>query len=248
MEFPLHVGIGDFKVNAHLIFELLAFSTGFQYFMRIRKKKPDLISDTNRTWIMIGAIFGALVGSRLIGSLENPIAFFDSQTSFLYYYANKTIVGGLLGGLVGVEGMKKLIKVKTSSGDLFTFPLILGMMIGRVGCFTSGIYEATYGIESNLPWAMDLGDGLKRHPVALYEIAFLAILWIGLRYVESIKTLANGRRFQLFLFSYLVFRFLLDCIKPAYRFPFHLTTIQITCLLGMIYYLRLFNGHKQAID
>ena len=55
-----------------------------------------------------------------------------------------TIVGALLGGLLVVEITKKIIHEKSSSGDLFTYPLILAMMIGRIGCFTSGLTEETY--------------------------------------------------------------------------------------------------------
>lgn len=73
-----------------------------------------------------------------------------------------TVVGGLLGGLVGVELSKKIIGVRTSSGDLFSYPLILGMMIGRVGCL-GGLEDNTYGEATTLPWGMDLGDGVMRH-------------------------------------------------------------------------------------
>ena len=54
-------------------------------------------------------------------------------------------MGGLFGGLLGVELAKKIIGEKQSSGDLFVFPIILGIFIGRIGCFLSGINEFTYG-------------------------------------------------------------------------------------------------------
>jgi phosphatidylglycerol:prolipoprotein diacylglycerol transferase len=58
--------------------------------------------------------------------------------------------------------------------------MILALFIGRLGCFAMGIYEDTYGVETTFFTVMNLGDGLLRHPVTLYEIAFLLILWIGL--------------------------------------------------------------------
>ena len=90
-------------------------------------------------------------------------------------------MGGLFGGLIGVEISKKIIKERHSSGDLFTFPIIIGIIIGRIGCFLSGTKEFTYGRETNFITGMDLGDGLYRHPISLYEIIFLILLFIFLK-------------------------------------------------------------------
>jgi phosphatidylglycerol:prolipoprotein diacylglycerol transferase len=57
----------------------------------------------------------------------------------------KTVAGGSLGGLFGVEVVKNIIGEKQKSGDLFTYPIILALIIGRIGCFTTAIYEQTYG-------------------------------------------------------------------------------------------------------
>jgi prolipoprotein diacylglyceryltransferase len=83
---------------------------------------------------------------------------------------------------------------------------------------------------------MDLGDGLMRHPVALYEIAYLFCLWIIFLNIDKRVTLANGVRFKLFMIAYLIFRLLLDFIKPGSRYLFGLGTIQISCILGLLYY------------
>ncbi len=153
------------------------------------------------------------------------------------FYQNKTILGGLLGGLLGVELTKKIIGEKNSSGDLFVYPLLLAMIIGRIGCFSMGIYEETYGIPTTLPWGMYLGDNYLRHPVALYEIIFLAGLWVCLVLIEKNRKLESGMLFKIFIISYLVFRFLLDFIKPHFNWPSGLSSIQIACLIGLMYYL-----------
>jgi prolipoprotein diacylglyceryltransferase len=236
MHYPLIFNQGNFSVQAHLLFETLAFFIGYRYFVYLRKTKHDLIPENNRIWIIIAAAFGAFLFSRLIGSLEDPNQFAHSSSPLLYFYANKTIVGGLLGALLVVELTKIKLKEKSSSGDLFTYPLILAMMIGRVGCFTAGVSEPTYGIESSLPWAMDLGDGVMRHPVALYEIVFLALLWVSIVEVEKNVELINGLRFKVFMICYLIFRLLIDFIKPAHFFSIGVTTIQLACLAGLAYY------------
>src|SRR6478735_11783650 len=107
-----------------------------------------------------------------------------------------------------------MIGEKKSSGDLFTFPLILGMMIGRIGCFLNGIAESAYGIETSSWMGMNLGDGIFRHPVALYEIVFLILLWIVLANIKSKQALKEGMIFKFFMIAYLGFRFLLEFTKP----------------------------------
>ncbi len=236
MTFPLDLRFGNFSISSHLLFETLAFVIGFRYFLFLKKKHSDPISENNRVWIIIGAAFGAFLFSRLIGTLESPQAWIQSKNLVLYFYANKTVVGGLLGGLLGVEITKMILKERSSSGDLFTYPLILAMIIGRIGCFTSGVTEPTFGIESNLPWAIDLGDGIRRHPVALYEIIFLICLWIALTEIEKKNQFEMGVRFKLFMVFYLTFRFLLEFIKPSQEVLLSFTTIQLACLAGLMYY------------
>ena len=40
-----------------------------------------------------------------------------------------------------VELIKKLPVKTKASGDLFVYPLMLALIIGRIGCFSMGIYE-----------------------------------------------------------------------------------------------------------
>ena len=236
MAYPIDLKLGNVTVSLHLIFETLGFVIGFRYFLFLRHQQKDRITDSNRSWIIIGATFGAFLFSRIVGALENPITLIHSPHTLLYLYANKTIVGALLGGLLVVEITKKIIHEKSSSGDLFTYPLILAMMIGRIGCFTMGLGEETYGTATTSFFGIDLGDGVYRHPVTLYEIAFLALLWILLTAIERRVQLRNGYRFQFFMIAYLAFRFILDFIKPHYAYFIDLGAIQLCCLIGLWYY------------
>ncbi|MBS1565006.1 MAG: prolipoprotein diacylglyceryl transferase [Bacteroidetes bacterium] len=238
MHFPVRLYIGHYALPLHAVLETLAFFVGFRYFLYLRSRQGDVIESSSRSWIFVGAIFGALLGSRLVGGLENPEELLHSRSVLLHFYENKTVLGGFLGGLLGVELIKKRIGEKKASGDLFVYPILLALIIGRIGCFTMGVYEATYGTTTSLPWGMNLGDGLRRHPVALYEILFLVLLWLFLRFADRKWSLASGARFKIFMMAYALFRFLLDFIKPVYIFPFGLSTIQLTGLAGLAWYYR----------
>lgn len=239
MTFPIEIRVGDIHLSLHPVFEMLAFTVGFRYFTYLRARSTDYMSDDTRVKIIIGAIFGAFIGSRILGALEDPYALAHSAHRLLYLYSSKTIVGGLLGGLWGVEIAKLIIGEKRSSGDLFTSPIILAMIIGRIGCFTSGITEPTYGVETTSMLGMNLGDGLMRHPVALYEIAFLLLLWLVLYLISSHHSgLQSGDIFKLFMIFYLTFRFAIDFIKPAPHSVGILSSIQVACVTGVLYYTR----------
>jgi phosphatidylglycerol---prolipoprotein diacylglyceryl transferase len=238
MNFPVTIPIANTEFLLHGIFEFLAFFLAFRYFLFLRRKSNDSISTPKRLWIIIGAIFGSVLGSRLIGGLEDWHQLQIADNKWLYFYQNKTVLGGFLGGLAGVEIIKKIIGEKKSSGDLFTYPMIAGLILGRIGCFSMGIYEETYGIETHSIFGLNLGDGKLRHPVTLYEMVFLAFLWIGIYLLEKKYQLVEGGKFKIFMICYLIFRFLLDFIKPSYCWSIGFSTIQLTAFAGLLYYYK----------
>ena len=238
MHFPVNIPIGRYIIPVHFICETLAYFIGYRYYVYLRQNIKDLISANDRLLIFIGAAFGAFIGSHIVGIFETP--FLLPHINLIYFMGNKTIVGGMLGGLIGVELIKKKIGVTVSSGDLMVYPLILAMIIGRIGCFLAGLEDGTYGIPSHLPWAINFGDGIPRHPTNLYEIVFWLILWLTLSIYEKHKQFSDGSRFKLFMVSYLIFRFLVEFIKPDYFFSFGLSVIQIVCIAGLLYYYKVF--------
>jgi phosphatidylglycerol---prolipoprotein diacylglyceryl transferase len=248
MHFPIEISFCNNKLPLHAITEVLAFFIGFRYFVFLKKKQGDSIKTENRMWILIGAIFGSLIGSRLIGSLERPYELFLTKNIWLYIYSNKTVLGGFLGGLFGVELIKKIIGEKHSSGDLFTYPIILALIIGRVGCFSMGVYEQTFGTVTTFFTGINLGDGLLRHPVSLYEMVFLFLLWIVLTKIEKKYILAEGARFKIFMIAYCVYRFSQEFIKPSYPVLVGLSTIQLTSIIGFIYYYRYILQPKKLLQ
>lgn len=234
MHFPLELHIGAMRLPAHLLFEMMAYIVGYRLYVRQRTRTTDPISEENRAWIFIGAAAGAFLGSHLLGVLERPAEL--GRLNWLIWLDNKTIAGGLLGGLIGVELTKKRIGVHVSSGDLMTYPLLAAMALGRLGCHFAGLEDGTHGLPSSAPWAIDFGDGVPRHPVNLYEIFILSAIALLLMGLEKRKPLPDGMRFKIFMICYLVWRFLAEWLKPVWWFPFGLTSIQIACLAGLFYY------------
>lgn len=237
MKIPFEPTLFGTVPNIHLILEYAAFFVAFRYYLYLRKNEGDSISSANRLSIIIGAVFGALIVSRVMAFLENPPLHYEQ--GWLAIVNNKTIMGGLFGGLLGVELMKKFIGEQHSSGDLFTLPILLGIIIGRVGCLLAGINEFTYGKATTLFLGMDLGDGLLRHPIALYEILYLILLFTLIKITKKKNgVLGSGYYFKLFMVAYFGFRFCVEFLKPNSFFILGISSIQLLCLICWAYYYR----------
>ena len=96
-----------------------------------------------------------------------------------------SVAGALAGAIIGVEAYKAVRGIKGSTGGVFVGSFTLGVVVGRWGCLFAGLPDRTYGTPTRLPWGVDLGDGIARHPVQVYEslsmAAFLALYVLALQ-------------------------------------------------------------------
>lgn len=186
--------------------------------------------------VLVGLLIGAALGNKLVFLIERPdvaLAILQGQP----VWPGQSIVGGLLGGLIGVEIAKKLTGQTRSTGDAMVWPIAVGLAIGRIGCFLAGLHDDTYGLPTTLPWGVDFGDDMRRHPTQLYEIA--VVLTLGLT-LHRARFATPGLAFKLFLSTYLLWRLLVEFLKPVpVAWPLGLSGIQWTCLVALAVYLPL---------
>jgi prolipoprotein diacylglyceryltransferase len=224
----------------HTLFETTAYAAGFRLFLRERRRSalPALADRESSLAIGVGAILGAALGAKIAYWLYDPAYAFSGFPDWKHLLGGKSIIGALLGGLAGVETAKKLDGVHGSTGDAFVRPLMLGMAIGRIGCFLSGLDDHTAGNPTSLPWGVDFGDGVPRHPTQLYEVLFLA-LWATLLARRGDRLSRPGDRFRAFMAGYLAYRLCIESIRPV---PLHyfgaLSGLQLLCVAGLLYYHR----------
>jgi phosphatidylglycerol:prolipoprotein diacylglycerol transferase len=227
----------------HVLFEWSAYAVGFGLYWRGRDRVTLPPEAWRRLAVVAAAVAGAAVGSKLLylGDYWTALA----GAPWPEWLSGKTIVGALLGGMVAVEVIKKSIDWNRSTGDAFVAPLIIGMIIGRIGCQLSDARDLTYGIPTSLPWGWNYGDGVPRHPTALYEIVALTIIGLGLARSKGLRRVP-GRRFRAFVVAYLALRFVLEFLKPPHGMPMSgvpvpdafagLSAIQWACLAGLVFY------------
>lgn len=225
---------------------MLAYAAGAWLYRSLRDQGLGArLPLRQQLWIILGMLISAWIGARLVAYVHYADWMAEHWGEPSIWTVGKTIVGGLLGGLIGVEITKRLVGVTQSTGDRFVFPLILGIAIGRIGCFIHGLHDNTYGIATALPWGVDFGDGIPRHPTQLYEIAFLAALG-GVLWRIRPQLSSAGDAFRVFMVCYLAFRLGMDFLKPphggeaahATLYLGLLSGIQLACLGGLAYYAR----------
>jgi prolipoprotein diacylglyceryltransferase len=231
MQFPVYLWIAGHRVHPHPVMEGLGYLVGISAMFVSRRRRRELQTERSLTetlWLTAAAAMGALLGAKLLAWLEGPAPpTWDNALT-----GGKTIVGGLAGAWLATEIAKRILGISRRTGDAWVMPLCAAIAVGRWGCFLTGLSDNTYGVHTTLPWAVDFGDG-PRHPTQLYESGFALLLLLAFLCSRKLS-LPPGVRFRLFMLAYMVFRFLIEFLKPSHKPLLGLSCIQVTALLTAI--------------
>ena len=195
---------------AHQALELLAYFIGARVYFAAARRLPRPEPVLDRLLLVASAAFGAMLGSKLLHVAEHLPALRGQPLAV--WLGGKSLLGGFLGGTAAVEMAKRSIGWRASTGDAWVAAIVVGVIIGRVGCQLSGLWDQTYGNPTSLPWAWDYGDGVPRHPVAAYEIVLVALAFLGVSRMRG----QAGRRFAALMAAYCVVRLFLEFLKPPF--------------------------------
>lgn len=200
----------------HGLFEALAWlaAIGTGLWMRSRWLGDERLPMPLRRYPAYAVLTwaGAIGGAYMLGSLNMRLSLAGAEAGVS---GGRSILGAIVGGIVAAELYKRWRGIRGSTGILFVVPLAVSIAVGRVGCFLGALADFTYGTATDLPWGVDFGDGVRRHPVQLYEsgamLLFLAaFLWL----LRRRTALALRRGFYLFALTYGAQRFLWEFLKP----------------------------------
>ena len=196
----------------HFACEVAAYFVGGRLYWGGARRGPQPEQPADRLLIVAGVVFFAFLGSKALHLLQH-LPYLLAQGTPGQWLGGKSVLGGLLGGFLGAELAKRAVGWKPSTGDAWVPALAAGLVIGRLGCQLSGLWDQTYGGPTSLPWGWDYGDGVPRHPVALYEMALVTLLFTMIR---TRWQAAAGARFAVFLGGYCLIRFGLEYLKPPH--------------------------------
>jgi phosphatidylglycerol:prolipoprotein diacylglycerol transferase len=210
---PIHY-IEIFKIKIYVWGLLVLLSILISFFLVYRKVKEEkLKGDVVYDLLLISVIFGFL-GARLLYALEN--GFED------FFYINKgglSFYGSLLAYLMLVLYLK-IKKISFRYLEIIFIFLPLAQAIGRIGCFLNW---DDYGLYTNLPFGIKVGDDLPRHPSQLYEALCCLIIFFVLFFLDKRKKEVKPTKLYFLLYPFT--RFMLDFLRDSKRY-FGLTLAQ----------------------
>lgn len=201
----------------------------FLLFTMWKKKFNEEATDK----ILILGVLGAAIGILSAMLFQSIYDYIDKPEEGFHIKGNMTFIGGLIGGALGFliiywlyiyvvapRAKSKLLSnhmnaTLTDALPFIPIAIVIAHALGRLGCFFAG---CCYGIETDawigLPVAATK-PGVNVVPTQLLEMFFLILLGIVMA-VLYFKFKFNYN-FALYLFSYGVWRFLIEFIRDDDR-------------------------------
>ncbi len=190
--------------------------------------KPDQTLEM-MVWVVVFGVLGArfaFVAQQLPWFVAHPAELLNFRGGGMTFH------GTILGVAATLAWHARKFGVRTAALlDLSGPSMMLGLAVGRVGCFLNG---CCYGHVSALPWAVPMADEhsgavAMRHPTQLYEMA-LALLAAGLLQRWFQRRRYDGEAFLGFLVLYSVIRFTVEFFRAGTVLAGGLTLAQFVSL------------------
>jgi prolipoprotein diacylglyceryltransferase len=178
-----------------------------------------------------------IIGSRLFTiPISEYMTVLNSETSF---YNNRSAIGALLFGLIGLLISQRIFGFNRPILDLYAWIVPIALGIQKIGCFFNG---CCYGKPSDIFWSIQYPIGTHAHfnqwasgliqpdaaissavhPVQLYETLFLFIIGLVVWKTHNYwKKNASAILFSLFLFF--MFRFGIEFIRDPEGSQFNIS-------------------------
>ena len=218
--YPILFRSGGLTVYAYGFFVGLGFIVGL--ILAVRSARKQGVPFERVVDLFFYSLLSAIVGSRALFVLINFDSFRGHLLSiFRIWEGGLVFYGGLiLAVAVSIAYMRWHRLPIWKLTDLFSPPVALGLVFGRIGCFFAG---CCYGKETFLPWAVTFTDpgslarlNVPLHPTQLYEAAcglaiFLFLIW------KAPRKAFDGQILWLFLLFYSVVRFFVESLRDDPR-------------------------------
>ena len=198
-----------FGFPSYVVFLVLAFSVGYLDALRRAEAAGIERKVVERTYLAF--LFGALAGARLFHVAFEDSSYYLSAMSrvLAFWQGGFSLWGGAIGGLLAATGVARWMGAPGRRLlDLYAPSLLLGVALGRVGCFLAG---CCFGLPTGMPWGIAFDHPATfvdfpetpLHPTQLYEAVGALVLSIAVRFVPR-------ERFAAALVGYAALRFVVE--------------------------------------
>lgn len=207
--------IGTLKVHWYGLMYLIGFVGAWFYgVQRIKREDINWTRKQVEDVIFYGAM-GVILGGRLGYTLfYNLPIFIDNPISILYIWqGGMSFHGGMLGVFIGLYLFGRQNGMSFFQVSDFIAPWVpIGLGAGRIGNF---INKELWGrqMETVMPWAMDYGDHIARHPSSLYQALTEGLLLFLILWWYSSKPRPLMAISAVFMFCYGSFRFITEFFR-----------------------------------
>lgn len=212
---PVLLNLGPVQIRYYGLVYVIGFLLALFVLIKAAEKKQ--IKRLNKElaydyifWLMISSIVGGRLFFELI---YNFMSFMKNPLQFFYIWqGGMSFHGGVIGAIIATYYFTRKYKIRFYDiADTLVLPFSFILIFGRIANFING---ELWGTITNVPWCVDFGDKLCRHPSQLYEAAKNVVIFSILSYMKNLK-LRKGTLFWSFIGMYGLFRFLVTFTRVA---------------------------------
>jgi len=212
---PVALDLGFIKIHWYGLMYLFGFIAAL-WIGNVRAKSElnnwnkDHVSDVI-FYSAIGVIAGGRIGYIIFYNfslfVENPLIIFRIWEGGMSFH------GGMLGVFIALYLFGRKTNRTFFQVSDFIAPMVpLGLGFGRLGNF---INKELWGrpVDTSIPWALDYGDHIARHPSSLYQALTEGLLLFLLLFIFSLKPRPTMAISGLFMIGYGSFRFITEFFR-----------------------------------
>ena len=178
-------------------------------FLSLREARKKNISGDYIWELLLLSMIAMIAGAKIFYIIFNFDAFREGE-NYIFSSGGFSLLGGVFFASIIFYFYTRLKKIDFFKlTDIFLPGAILAIITIRVGCFL--IYDHI-GQITTLLWGRVYLDETTRHPVILYHILSLLVIFLIICYLKRRQTKEGVSTF-VFVFYYMVSRFLIEFFK-----------------------------------
>lgn len=157
-------------------------------------------------------LFFSILGGRLMWATEHIDTVTLSDIFSLKFGSWRiagVLVANCIAALIITYIYYKYYNVPTSTTlGIFLEAVFLEFALNKLACFLGG---CCYGVGTTLPWGMNFGDGILRHPTQLYELICYTGIFAVARLLRDKYSIS--KKYAIAIILYIIVRMIVEPLR-----------------------------------